>query len=127
MLNLRGYAAASEGGGVCSRGGHPPLLYTSFTMTRGVSYIAPLYGGIKSFVRPGGISYICSMENNNTPYSSRDAVIDLYMHNDLPEDELAFQYIVPGGRTAWIHKDELRREAALRTSYPQANTQKGKK
>lgn len=83
--------------------------------------------GYKKFCTPGEIGYICSMENNNTPYSSRDAVIDLYMHNDLPEDELAFQYIVPGGKTAWIHKDELRREAALRTSYPQANTQKGKK
>lgn len=60
-------------------------------------------------------------------YSDLSSLIELYRNEDLPADQMAFPYRQPSGTTAWVHRDELKRQLALQTSYPAANTQKGKK
>lgn len=60
-------------------------------------------------------------------YTDLASLIELYRNDDLPADQMAFPYKQPSGTTAWVHRDELKRQLALGTAYPQANTQKGKK
>ena len=60
-------------------------------------------------------------------YPDLNALIELYKNGDLPEDQMAFPYRQLSGTTAWVHKDELRKQLALQDTYPQANTQKAKK
>lgn len=59
-------------------------------------------------------------------YTDLASLIELYRNNDLPQDQMAFPYRQPSGTTAWVHRDELRKQLALQGAYPQANTQKGK-
>jgi hypothetical protein len=60
-------------------------------------------------------------------YTDLNSLIELYKNDDLPADQMAFPYRQPSGTTAWIHRDELRRQLSLQVAYPQANTQKSKK
>lgn len=60
-------------------------------------------------------------------YTDLNSLIELYKNNDLPEDQMAFPYRQPSGTTAWVHRDELRKQLALQSAYPAANTQKAKK
>lgn len=60
-------------------------------------------------------------------YSDLDALILLYQNGDLPHDQMAFPYKQPSGTTAWVHRDEIKKQIALREAYPSANTQKAKK
>lgn len=60
-------------------------------------------------------------------YTDLDSLVELYRNDDLPIDQMAFPYRMITGSTAWVHRDELKRQVALREAYPQANTQKGKK
>lgn len=60
-------------------------------------------------------------------YTDLESLILLYQNGDLPQDQMAFPYRQPSGTTAWVHRDELDKQLALRSAYPQANTQKGKK
>jgi len=60
-------------------------------------------------------------------YTDLEALVLLYRNGDLPEDQMAFKYNAAPGKITWIHRDELRKELALRGAYPSSNTQKGKK
>jgi hypothetical protein len=60
-------------------------------------------------------------------YTDLNSLIELYKNDDLPIDQMAFPYRQPSGTTAWVHRDELKKQVALQAAYPQANTQKAKK
>ena len=60
-------------------------------------------------------------------YTDLEALIILYQNGDLPEDQMAFPYKQLSGTTAWVHRDEIKKQLALRNAYPQANRQKAKK
>jgi hypothetical protein len=60
-------------------------------------------------------------------YTDLNSLIELYKNDDLPIDQMAFPYRQLSGTTAWVHRDELKKQVALQDAYPQANTQKAKK
>lgn len=60
-------------------------------------------------------------------YTDLDSLVALYVNGDLPLEENIFKYTVQPGKEAWIHVDELIDQVRLRSVYPQANNQKGKK
>lgn len=62
--------------------------------------------------------------DNTIPYQDINALVMLYKMGDLPEDQMAFTYYSPTGKIAWAHIDEIKRQAALASAYPTANTQK---
>ena len=66
------------------------------------------------------------MNDNILVYTDLNSIIELYKNGDLPIDQMAFPYAQPGGKTAWVHRDELDKQVALQMAYPQANTLKGK-
>jgi hypothetical protein len=67
------------------------------------------------------------MNDNKLVYTDLNSIIELYKNGDLPLDQMAFPYEQPGGKTLWVHRDELDKQVALQMAYPQANTQKGRK
>lgn len=60
-------------------------------------------------------------------YPDLQALVELYKMDDLPVDQVIFQYYTVPGKTAWAHRDELRRQVELSRAYPGANTKKGQK
>lgn len=64
-------------------------------------------------------------------YDDLEVVIELYQQGDLDPSQLAIPYYASpiakmARKASWIHQDELKKLATLKSVYPGSNTKKGK-